>query len=298
MKNIQHKIVIGSFVCLSLWSCNKQETSENSIPETTEYATTDSVSLAARQEVAGKKFVKTAEVDMEVMDVYDATIYIEKSLLELGGFVSQSHLQSNIVSEDTYETSDKDAVLVKKFLTENRMQVRVPTQNLGQFLTLINNKKLFLNSRVILAEDVTNNAKISQLEAQNHAQTATVIAHMKPTNEKVEHTENNLQKESERQISEIQLADNLKYSTVDLIIKEPKPRIAEIPVINIKNIDNKYRFNFFYGAKNAIAEGFYLIKRFLVALITIWPFLLITGLLYYFNRKRKKKSASINTKIE
>jgi hypothetical protein len=46
--------------------------------------------------VKDKQFIKTADVNMEVKDVYNATISIEKSVQELGGFVTNSNLQSNV----------------------------------------------------------------------------------------------------------------------------------------------------------------------------------------------------------
>ena len=117
--------------------------------------------------VKDKQFIKTADVNMEVKDVYNATIAIEKSVQELGGFVTNSNLQSNVVSENTYNTSNEKAMLVKKkYQTENRMQVRIPTEKLGELLTAINTNKLFLNSRSINAEDVTANIKYSELEGK------------------------------------------------------------------------------------------------------------------------------------
>lgn len=295
MKNLNLKIVASSFILLSVFSCKKGEMTGNnasmkevsSTADSAAEAVTDSVSYAANQQIADKKFVKTADVDMEVKDVYDATIFIEKQLKNLGGFVTVSRLNSNVVSEETFETSDSEATLVKKFQTENKMQVRVPTEKLGDFLTFINDKKLFLNSRVILAEDVTNNAKIAALETQKLEKTGQVIDKMKNNGEKVEKTEQNLSQNNSQQIENLNLADNLKYSTVDIYIKEPQIRIAEIPVINSKNIDNKYKSNFFYETKNAFVEGFYLIQKLLVGLITIWPILLIGSAIFYFLRKRK-----------
>ena len=48
-------------------------------------STTDSISSAASTQVKGKEFVKTASVNMEVKDVYDATIKIENQLKQIGG---------------------------------------------------------------------------------------------------------------------------------------------------------------------------------------------------------------------
>jgi hypothetical protein len=83
------------------------------------------------------------------------------------------------------------------------------------------------------------------------------------------------------------LADNLKFSTVDIFIKEPKTSVAKIPIINTKNIDNEYKYNFLYDVKNAFVEGFYLIQQLFVFVISIWPIVLIGGLVFYFLRRKK-----------
>lgn len=289
MKSIHLKLAASAILLSAVFSCKKGEVAANAVQTSTaDYAVvSDSVSMAATQQVADRKFVKTADINMEVKDVYDATIFIEKQLKELGGFVTVSRLNSNVISEDTFETSDSEATLVKKYQTENRMQTRVPSEKLGDFLTRINDKKIFLNSRIILAEDVTNNEKIAQLEKQKLEKTGEVIGKMKNNGDKADRTENNLEQNNQQQIADITLADDLNYSTVDIYIKEPKIRVAEILVTNTKNMDNKYKFNFFYDAKNAFVEGFYIIQRLLVCLITIWPLMLILGLMVYFLRRKK-----------
>lgn len=288
MKSIHLKLAASAILLTAVFSCKKGDIENPVQTSTADYAVeSDSVSMAAHQKVADRKFVKTADINMEVKDVYDATIFIEKQLKELGGFVTVSRLNSNVISEDTFESSDSEATLVKKYQTENRVQARVPSEKLGDFLTRINDKKMFLNSRTILAEDVTNNAKIAQLEKQKLEKTGEVIGKMKNSGDKADRTENNLEQHNQQQIADITLADDLNYSTVDIYIKEPKIRVAEILVTNTKNIDNKYKFNFFYDAKNAFVEGFYIIQRLLVGLITIWPLMLILGFMVYFLRRKK-----------
>jgi len=288
MKPIHLKLAASAIFLTAVFSCQKGE-AENAVQTSTaDYAVvSDSVSMAAHQQVADRKFLKTADINMEVKDLYDATIFIEKQLKELGGFVTVSRLNSNVISEDTFESSDSEATLVKKYQTENRIQARVPSEKLGDFLTRINDKKMFLNSRTILAEDVTNHAKIAQLEKQKLEKTGEVIGKMKNSGDKADRTEKNLEQHNQQQIADITLADDLNFSTVDIYIKEPKIRVAEILVTNTKNIDNKYKFNFFYDAKNAFVEGFYIIQRLLVGLITIWPLMLILGFMVYFLRRKK-----------
>lgn len=291
MKNSNSKIVLAVIILATVFSCKKSETVETgsaNLSTENSYATvSDSVSSVATMTVKDKQFIKTADVNMEVKDVYDATISIEKSLKDLGGFVTSSKLNSQIMSEETFNTSDENATLVRKFQTENAMQVRVPTEKLGEFLNFINDKKLFLNSRNINAEDVTSNIKLAEMEAKRNAKTGENITKLKTNVEKVNIDDNNQSEGNFQKIASFEMKDNLKYSTVDIYLKEPKIRIAEIAVTNVKNIDNKYKFNFFYDLKNAFVEGFYLIQKLIVGLVTLWPIVLIGGLIFYFLRKRK-----------
>lgn len=303
MKTTYLKLTIATVLLLGIYSCKKGEGTVKDYEMSTaaDSATvniSDSVSSAATMSVKDKQFIKTANVDMEVKNVYDATISIEKSVQDLGGFVTHSNLQSRVISEDTYNTSDKDAMLIKKYQTENTMQVRVPASRLGELLTLINDKKLFLNSRIINAEDVTSSMRYAEMEGKRIKKTSENISELKTTKDKVKMSDENMSEENQQQLANLDVTDHLKYSTVDIYIKEPKVRIAEIAVTNSENIDNKYKFDFFYSAKNAFVEGYYLIQRIVIGLIVIWPILLIGGILFYFYRKNKSNKASIQADKE
>lgn len=293
MKTTYIKLSLSAVLLLGVYSCKKMDASSESELKSYEVADSaaasiaDSVSSAASMEVKDKKFIKTADINMEVKDVYNATISIEKSVQELGGFVTKSNLHSNVMSEETYNTSDTEAMLIKKYQTENTMQVRVPTEKLGDFLTSINTNKLFLNSRSINAEDITANIKYSELEAKRNQQTSENIEKIKTNKDKVALDNDNMAEGNLQKLNVMNMADHLKYSTVDIYIKEPKLRIAEIAVTNTKSIDNKYRYNFIYDAKDGFVYGFYLIQKIIVGLINIWPILIIAGALVYFLRKRK-----------
>lgn len=300
MKTTYIRLSIATALLAGICSCKKGEATTSDY-QTTEYnneISADSISSVATMSVKDKQFVKTANVNMEVKDVYDATISIEKSVQELGGFVTHSNLQSRIISEDTYNTSNEEAMLVKKYQTENTLQVRVPTSKLGDLLTLINDKKLFLNSRIINAEDVTSSIKYAEMEGKRIKKTSENISELKTTKDKVKMSDENMSEENLQQLANLDVTDNLKYSTVDIYIKEPKLRIAEIAVTNSENIDNKYKFDFFYSAKNAFVEGYYLIQRILIGLVTIWPIVIIAAIAFYFYRKNKSTKKSIQVDKE
>lgn len=292
MKTTYITLSLSAVLLLGIYSCKKGEVASTDLEA---YATTDSasaiasdsISSVAEMKVKDKQFIKTADVNMEVKDVYHATIAIEKSVQELGGFVTNSNLQSNVVSENTYNTSNEEAMLVKKYQTENRMQVRIPTEKLGELLTAINTNKLFLNSRSINAEDVTANIKYSELEGKRNQKTSENISKLKTNKDKVTLDDENMSEANLQKLSSMNMTDDLKYSTIDIYIKEPQLRIAEIAVTNTTSIDNKYKYNFIYDAKDGFVYGFYLIQRIIVGLINVWPLVLIAAAILYFLRKRK-----------
>lgn len=290
MKTTYIRLSLAGILLLGMYSCKKGETTadyEAAASKDSATVVSDSISSAATLTVKDKQFIKTADLNMEVKDVYDATISIEKSVQELGGFVTHSDLKSNVVSENTYNTSDEKAVLVKKYQSENTMQVRVPTNKLGELLTLVNNKKLFLNSRSINAEDVTSGIKYAELEGNRIKKTGESINKLKTTKDKVNMSNLNMAEDNLQQMANMDVTDQLKYSTVDIYIKEPKIRIATIAVTNSESIDDKYTFDFLYSLKSAFAEGFYLIQKIVVGLVAIWPFILIGAVILYIVRRKK-----------
>ena len=286
-------------VTISVIACKNSETSAYGSPEMADSAavavTSDSISMAATQEVEGKKFIKTADVNMEVKNVYESTISIEKYLKGNGGFVTKSEMNSSVLSEENFPINDAEAKLVREFRQINDMEVRVPTVKLGEFLEFVNQSNLFLHTRNISAEDVSANIMMADLEEKRMKKTESNIQTIKNNSEKVNLADNNLSEQNNQKLATYNLSDNLKYSTVNLHLKEPSSRISSIAITNTKNFDNQYRYNFFYDVKNAIIKGFYLTQEIIVGLFTIWPILLFSGIGFYFWKKRKTASKNFNS---
>ena len=295
MKSPTFNIVLSSLILITILSCNKTETADaydrvNSTDATSQSQISDSISSVATLQMKDKQFIKSAQVNMEVEDVYDATISIEKSLKNLHGFVTSSELSSQIISEKTFTISDEKAMMVRHFQSENNMQVRIPTEKLGEFLTLINDKKIFLNSRTILAEDVTANIRLAELEAKRNAKTATNISHLITDKNKVNMTDDNESETNYQKVASFEMSDQIKYSNVQIFLKEPQIRVAQIAVANTQNIDNQYQYNFFYDAKNALVDGFYLIQKIMIGIFSIWPLILLGILTTILYRTYKSKN--------
>ncbi len=82
-------------------------------------------------------------------------------------------------------------------------------------------------------------------EKKNEKKRKTTSQTIKNNAEKVNLADNNLSEQNNQKLATYNLSDNLKYSTVNLHLKEPSSRISSIAITNTKNFDNQYRYNFF-----------------------------------------------------
>ena len=297
MKSITQKIVFSLVFLVIIASCAKKNEAEGTYEdlnlkslesEAVADSTTAPISMAASQEVEGKKFVRKADVNMEVSDVYQATIYIENALKEMGGFVTLSNYRSEVLEEKVFPQSDEKSMLVREYITKNQMQVRVPTEKLSDFLKQLNDKNIFLRERIITAEDVSTNIKMAELEKQRMAKHKAQLSQQANTIKNAEAVNENERELIYQKINDLNLADELKYSTVEIYLSEPKSKISQVEIPNTKSLKNKYHGGFGYSIKEAFADGFYGFQQFLILIAHAWMFILagVLGIFVWKNRKK------------
>ena len=295
MKSITQKIVSSLVFLVIIASCAKKNETEGTYLDLDlkeSEAAIDSaaapMSMAASQEVEGKKFVRKADVNMEGSDVYQATIYIENTLKEMGGFVTLSNYRSDVLEEKIFPQSDEKSMLVREYITKNQMQVRVPTEKLSDFLKQLNDKNIFLRERIITAEDVSTNIKMAELEKQRMAKHKAQLSQQTNTIKNAEAVNENERELIYQKINDLNLADELKYSTVEIYLSEPKSKISQVEIPNTKSLKNKYQGGFGYSIKEAFADGFYGFQQFLILVAHAWMFILagILGIFVWKNRKK------------
>ena len=297
MKSITQKIVFSLVFLVIIASCAKKIEAEGTYEdldlkslesEAVADSTTAPISMAASQEVEGKKFVRKADVNMEVSDVYQATIYIENTLKEMGGFVTLSNYRSEVLEEKVFPQSDEKSMLVREYITKNQMQVRVPTEKLSDFLKQLNDKNIFLRERIITAEDVSMNIKMAELEKQRMAKHKAQLSQQTNTIKNAEAVNENERELIYQKINDLNLADELKYSTVEIYLSEPKSKISQVEIPNTKSLKNKYQGGFGYSIKEAFADGFYGFQQFLILVAHAWMFILagVLGIFVWKNRKK------------
>ncbi len=257
-------------------------------------------STAATYQDSDREFVRTADLSMEVENVYASTTKIESKVSELGGFVTKSNLESRVWTNQTFPVTKDSAVEVKKYNVENQMTVRIPQKELGNFLNSLGEEMTFLNFRNISADDVSLDFVLAELEKDR----------MNSTHQKLDKLENQTGKILEKQsvvtnsnhnqseinfqkVATMKLKDEVAYSSVSLLISE-KEKIAQTMVINPQSYDDKFRPEFTYRAGNSIKEGFYFFQNLLIGLLYIWPLWIVGIMVFLFVRYQIRKAKPAN----
>lgn len=282
-------VIILLAATIVLTGCAKNEKAENS-PVSAESSDNIMSSSVATVNIEGKKFVKTADINLDVKDAYQSTMNIEHSVASVGGYVTESDLQSHILSEEVLPLSQDSAKEVKKYYISANLTARVPNEKMGDFLMTLNREIQFPNYRIIKAEDVTLNLKSSELDNQNlqnsQKKLDTLLKQKGNIDKKSEIIDNQEEKVSQinqNQIRNLDLDDKITYSTISIQLQE-NPKIKTIIIANTdKSID-------FAGLKykifHALESGLYLLQNVVVALLYLWP-LWILGIIIYLLYKKK-----------
>ncbi|MGA9638122.1 DUF4349 domain-containing protein [Flavobacterium sp.] len=214
------------------------------------------------------KIVKTGNLRFETKDIESTYNQVVKNAKELGGSIQN-------------DNSGKDNETVYRNLV-----VRIPSQNFDLFIQNISKGVSYFDTKQISAEDVT--AQYIDIDTRLNAKKALENRYLdllKKANKVSEILE------IEAQLSAIREEIEAKQGQLNYLKKQIS--LSTITIEFYKPIAQESGATESYGTKiwNAIKSGFNSFSGFFIALISIWPFLILFGFLSYFfyNRFLKNK---------
>lgn len=259
-----------------IWS----EEQKNYVPSTKENeAIISSKSLS--NPYKDKKFIKTADLVFSVRDVYQSTVNIEEILIANDGFLINSNLYTEVLNSQIFAKSPELNVLVEEYETRNNITLRVPSENLHATLLALADEIVFLDSRMLLADDVGLKLLAEELEQKRNAKSAQNLQNQINEGGKLEDKVYAEQIAFERAtqkdialLKELSIKDKVEYSTITIAIYQNKEmRTQEIPNFDIY----RTQFEASYGSEllAALANSIEMIKSLIVFILSIWPILLL-----------------------
>ncbi|MEZ7498464.1 DUF4349 domain-containing protein [Flavobacterium sp. Arc3] len=213
-----------------------------------------------------QKIIKEANLRFETTDLNSTYNQILKNTTESGASIQN-------------DTEGKDYGSIFR-----RLIIRVPSHNFDVFLKNISKGISYFDNKEISAQDVTTEyididarlktKKVLENRYIELLKKATKVSEML----EVEAQLSAIREEIEAKQGQLNyLQDRVSLSTVTIEFYKPVAPDSGIAVS--------------YGMKtwNAVESGFNSFSSFFISLISVWPFLLILGALFYFVKKRFKK---------
>lgn len=265
------------------------------------YATNDSAAEAAGAPISAsitspeRKIIRTADLTCKVANVVTAVDSLERKVTALGGIVEESNIvNTNGGVTSVYYTPDSLKEL-HTYTTTATLTLRVPVAMLDSVVRSIPSLVTFIDSRRLKQTDVTgivmgNEALLKTGNKVYSAQHAVKLAKNSEDLVKVqEYEDQNTIQQVNRKVENMQLMDEVNYSTLIIALDQPQRVYTQVVV----NPDYVARVPFGLRVKQALADGLDALGCVFVGLVALLPFLLaLSVLLFVYMRWRKRMGHS------
>lgn len=297
MQTISKLGLITLSAALLFFSCKQRESAaEESASNVATKSMSPTSNASPQNTPPERKFIRTADLKFKVKNVEKATNAIEKATSIVGGFVTQTNLQSTILERIETKVSQDSLLETTKYSVENNLTIRVPNAKLDTVISVISNQIDFLDFRVIKADDVSIQLLSNQL-AQNRSSKKekrlekaidTKGTKLKSIVDAEDKLGDQVEQNDAKKIENLSLEDQVNFSTLTIQIYQRNSFRQEL-VLNEKS-KNAYRPALWIEIKDAFVSGWYLIESMLTFLIQLWSIILLLMIGFLLYKKHFKKT--------
>jgi hypothetical protein len=284
MKNVKSILVIA--LSIALFSCSPKKAEETPAADSTAVMVSSSAAVENKKD-STHKFIRTAELKFKVKSVIKSTYNIEDITARIGGFVTFTNLTSGSDLEEKKNISADSSVIITHFTVTNSIIIRVPNAKLDTTLKLISKNIVFLDYRIIKADDValqlfSNNLTIKRSD-KNEARLKNAIDNRgKKLNETTSAEEILLNKQEQAdnaRINNLSLKDQINFSTINLTIYQNQG--VNYEKIARERNSKLYEPSFGYRILDSLSYGWNIFEDIIVFLLNLWGLILL-GFIGFF----------------
>lgn len=225
----------------------------------------------AKNDSIVKKIIKNGEMGIAVANINDAKLKIDGILKKQNAYTQSETFRNTEISEELH------------------LVIRVPYQNFDQLISSFSEGIGAVDYKNISSEDVTEEYTDVAIKLENKRiyleKYRDLLKNAATTKDMLEIQENIRKLEDEIDVAEGRLRfidDRVNYSTLRLSLSKEKAR---------SSVTSKIGFGSRFS--DAVAQGWNIFVSFVLGLISLWPFLIITPFIIVFYKKwrsRKKQS--------
>ena len=248
-------------------------------------------SSAATYKDGERKFIRTAQAQFRVKDVYTSALAIEDAAAQQGGFVVGNDISAQTLSVQRRPAGDGKLIELAEYTVRGSLTVRVPSENTQAFLRAIASQMEFLDQRGFQAADAQFDLLRRQLAWQREQQAQQDLGDAVRNSDRLDRkadviaarTGAKLQRD-EALIEQKQFEDRVAFSTITLSLHQLS-KIRQTEMADVEAVFRKHSPGFFARLFEALRIGWYGVLDLVIALVHVWPLWLALGLGVYGLRR-------------
>ncbi len=237
------------------------------------------------------KFIRTANLKFRTGNVIQSSFAIEDIVAQQKGYVEHSQIASEVEEENYVKCSKDSAWRVTKFVTYNKLTVRVPVANLDQTLKSLRPFVVYLNHRTVDAVNISFDMYANQLMQKRVAVHGERIDAFAPKDQAAA-SDQLLERQIEADgalVENMRTLDQVKFSTIDIYMyQNPEVKMEKIPVFGqLKSYDSGFGIQL----KESLLLGWKLVEVLFLLIVKAWSLLLILVVTLVLIRMRRKRKS-------
>jgi len=242
------------------------------------------VSSATSYVDSQRKFVRTANADFRVRDVYESAIAIENIVAKLDGFVVNNQIGANVDRVNRYPIGNARLMELAEYTVRGNLTVRVPSDKTQEFLRALVAQIEFLDQRNFEARDVQFELLRKQLEFIRNQEAQKQLGDLSTSPGKIADKaavisgQNNAKAtRDEAAVLQKEVEDKVAFSTISLSLYQLS-KVRKTEMDDVDAIAKAIRPGFFSRLFSAFSTGWYGLLDMVIELFTLWPLWLALGL--------------------
>lgn len=265
---------------------------EDQVPDTSQLT-----SSAATYSDAQRKFIRTAQANFRVKDVYQAALAIEDAVAAQGGFVTGNEITADVQNTTRQSIGGGKLVELAEYTVRGELTVRVPSDKTQPFLRSIAKHMEFLDRRNFAATDAQFELLRQQLAYQRNQQAQQELGQAKDEGGKLGQKATVISARNQAKsgrdealIAQKEFEDRVEFATLNLSLYQlPKLRRTEMTDMEAAVRDSGP--GFFSRLGDSLRAGWFVLLEVGLVLAGLWPLWLALAVGWFVLRALRRKRA-------
>ena len=252
-------------------------------------------SAAATYTDPQRKFIRTAQAQFRVKDVYQSALAIEDAVAAQGGFVVGNRIGAEVGQVRRRPKGGGKLIELAEYTVRGNLSVRVPSDKAQAFLRSIVNQMEFLDQRNFDAADAQFAMLRQQLAYQRNQETQQELGQATQQGGKLGQKAEAIvargdakSARDEALIAQKEFEDRVAFATIDLSLYQPS-KIRQTELTDVEAVFEANSPGFFPRLGSSLRVGWYGVLEVFLQLIKWWPLWLLIALGALAVRRLRKK---------